>query len=190
MLGAVPVHPSESHATNTNVLDTKPIPPTAGTRLSVAVIIPQRSPPRLRRTHTNASATSSIPPSIIEVPQEASQTSSENSSNPLTNLASGNLRAFVFGDGTGSSAQANAKDAKDASKRRKPKSSMNKSGSSFVSRNVPHEFFSKRLQERSPDGVFAFANTNRAFQWLDLSNAKKACYPVLFPSELTINPYV
>jgi hypothetical protein len=29
------------------------------------------------------------------------------------------------------------------------------------------------LQDRPSDGLFAFANINRAFQWLDLSSATK-----------------
>lgn len=36
-----------------------------------------------------------------------------------------------------------------------------------------HESSSKRLADRNPDGLFAFANINRAFQWLDLSAEKK-----------------
>jgi hypothetical protein len=58
---------------------------------------------------------------------------------------------------------------KDASKRKKPKTNLVKSNSSYVSRVVPHEQMQKRLQERDPDGLFAFANINRAFQWLDLT---------------------
>lgn len=30
---------------------------------------------------------------------------------------------------------------------------------------------SKRLQERNSDGLFAFANVNRAFEWLDLGTS-------------------
>ena len=30
---------------------------------------------------------------------------------------------------------------------------------------------SKRLQERNPDGLFVFANVNRAFEWLDLGTS-------------------
>lgn len=62
---------------------------------------------------------------------------------------------------------------KDASKRRKPKNNMTKSNSSFISRVINHEALPKRLQERPRDGLFAFANINRAFQWLDLSSPTK-----------------
>jgi len=58
-------------------------------------------------------------------------------------------------------------------KRRKPKNNIVKSSSSFVSRVIMHESSNKRLADRNPDGLFAFANINRAFQWLDLSAEKK-----------------
>lgn len=62
---------------------------------------------------------------------------------------------------------------KDAGKRRKPKNNIAKSNSSFISRCIVHENLSKRLQDRPADGHFAFANINRAFQWLDLSSTQK-----------------
>ncbi|KAB8224187.1 hypothetical protein BDV33DRAFT_188456 [Aspergillus novoparasiticus] len=62
---------------------------------------------------------------------------------------------------------------KDGLKRRKPKNNIIKSSSSFVSRVITHEASSKRLNDRNPDGLFAFANINRAFQWLDLSSKNK-----------------
>jgi hypothetical protein len=65
---------------------------------------------------------------------------------------------------------------KDAGKRRKPKNNIAKSNSSFISRCIVHENMTKRLQDRPADGYFAFANINRAFQWLDLSSPLKVCY--------------
>ncbi|KAE8149826.1 hypothetical protein BDV25DRAFT_140411 [Aspergillus avenaceus] len=62
---------------------------------------------------------------------------------------------------------------KDGLKRRKPKNNIIKSSSSFVSRVITHEASSKRLNDRNQDGLFAFANINRAFQWLDLSSKQK-----------------
>lgn len=62
---------------------------------------------------------------------------------------------------------------KEGLKRRKPKNNIIKSSSSFVSRVITHESIQKRLNDRNPDGLFAFANINRAFQWLDLSSDKK-----------------
>jgi Ras family protein T1 len=63
---------------------------------------------------------------------------------------------------------------KEPLKRRKPKNNIIKSNSSFVSRVIPHDGLAKRLAERDPGGVFAFANINRAYQWLDLSSAAKS----------------
>ena len=62
---------------------------------------------------------------------------------------------------------------KDASKRRKPKNNMTKSNSSFISRVIVNEALNRRLADRPSDGLFAFANINRAFQWLDMSSEKK-----------------
>ena len=62
---------------------------------------------------------------------------------------------------------------KEGAKRRKPKNNIVKSNSSFVSRVIPHDQLAKRISERDPSGLFAFANINRAFQWLDLSSSVK-----------------
>ncbi|KAJ5899555.1 hypothetical protein N7495_004299 [Penicillium taxi] len=79
-----------------------------------------------------------------------------------------------FGDGNPALAPpAQPVKDKDVLKRRKPKNNIIKSSSSFVSRVITHETSAKRLSERDPNGVFAFANINRAFQWLDLSSAQK-----------------
>ncbi|OJJ45447.1 hypothetical protein ASPZODRAFT_144077 [Penicilliopsis zonata CBS 506.65] len=78
--------------------------------------------------------------------------------------------ATTFGEGNPALA---APVTKDPLKRRKPKSNIIKSSSSFVSRVITNELSTKRLNDRNPDGVFAFANINRAFQWLDLSSKQK-----------------
>ena len=67
-----------------------------------------------------------------------------------------------------------ANSTKEPLKRRKPKNNIIKSNSSFVSRVIPHDGLAKRLAERDAGGIFAFANINRAYQWLDLSSAAKA----------------
>jgi len=68
---------------------------------------------------------------------------------------------------------ANSKEIKDPSKRRKPKNNIVKSNSSFVSRVIPSDNLTKRLQEHDPEGLYAFVNVNRAIQWLDLSSPDK-----------------
>lgn len=86
--------------------------------------------------------------------------------------------APAFGEGNTLLTQTNPK---DAGKKKKPKTNMTKTNSSFISRVIVHETFSKRLQERPSDGVFAFANINRAFQWLDLSSGNKVGSRCLSP---------
>lgn len=76
---------------------------------------------------------------------------------------------------------------KDVNKKRKPKNNMTKSNSSFISRVIVNESLPRKLTERPSDGVFAFANINRAFQWLDMSSSSKVRYmaPVDMDDELT-----
>lgn len=84
------------------------------------------------------------------------------------------IAAPQFGDGNLALAPpAPPAKEKDAQKRRKPKNNIIKSSSSFVSRVITNETCTKRLNDRDPNGVFAFANINRAFQWLDLNSAQK-----------------
>lgn len=92
-----------------------------------------------------------------------------NSSDAPVSLGS----APAFGEGTALLAGQNPK---ESSKRKKPKNNMTKSNSSFISRVIVHETLSKRIQERPADGLYVFANINRAFQWLDLSTPNKADY--------------
>lgn len=68
--------------------------------------------------------------------------------------------------------------APEKAKQKKPKNSIGKTGSSFVSRIVAHPNLSQRLQERSSDGLYLFANINRAFLWLDMSSPIKVCKDV------------
>lgn len=58
-------------------------------------------------------------------------------------------------------------------KRRRPKNNIVKSSSSFVSRVIVNEIHARKLHERNPDGLYVFANINRAFQWLDYSSKVK-----------------
>lgn len=86
--------------------------------------------------------------------------------------ASGTFAASpAFGEGN--TLLVPASTGKEAGKRRKPKNNMTKSNSSFISRVIVHETLTKRLQDRPHDGLFAFANINRAFQWLDMSSPTK-----------------
>ncbi|CAK7219279.1 hypothetical protein SBRCBS47491_003792 [Sporothrix bragantina] len=63
-----------------------------------------------------------------------------------------------------------------ANKQRKPKNNVTKSNSSFISRVIVNDNLAKRLQERPANGIFVFANINRAFQWVDMSSDLKKDY--------------
>lgn len=172
-LATPPPHPSEAPIINPNPLATNPQPATAGTKISL-LNLDARRPPFVYR---GMSTTSLGHSSIQEHPNEddskdATLSESEgrgNSSDVSHSLAS----APAFGEGT---ALLHAANAKDAGKRKKPKNNMTKSNSSFISRVIVHETLNKRMQERAADGLYAFANINRAFQWLDMSATNKADY--------------
>lgn len=184
-LATPPPHPSEAPVHNPNPLATTISPPTAGTKLSLVILAPrQQSYPRLYRVDTTNSTRSQIPPSIKESPHESHSQASDagsHTANGFTPSPLDGVHAPAFGEGNPSLSLSNGKDAKDPSKRRKPKSNIIKSNSSFVSRVIPHESLTKRLQDHNPYGMFAFANINRALQWLDLSSPTKV---VLYRFEL------
>ncbi|KAF2650545.1 WD40 repeat-like protein [Lophiostoma macrostomum CBS 122681] len=176
-LATPPPHPSEAPVHNPNPLATTLSPPSAGTKLSLVVLAPrQHSYSRLYKLDTTTSTRSQVPPSIQESPHETNSQASDAGSHHANGVAptpSNELHAPAFGEGNPSLALLNGKEAKDPLKRRKPKSNIVKSNSSFVSRVIPHEALNKRLQEHSTDGIYAFANINRALQWLDLSSPTK-----------------
>jgi hypothetical protein len=108
---------------------------------------------------------------------------------PVRNTQPGQVdqsKVLVFGQNNPALVSANGKDIKGG--RRKPKNNIIKSNSSYVSRVIPHDALTKRLQDHSPDGLFAFANINRALQWLDLSSPTKVKIPsaIISKVELTI----
>ncbi|KAF2196181.1 WD40 repeat-like protein [Delitschia confertaspora ATCC 74209] len=182
-LSTPPPHPSEAPVHNPNPLATTISPPTAGTRLSPVIITPGlHSNPQFYGANTTNSTRSHIPPSIQESPHENHSQASDgasHSANGVTQSSLNEAHTPTFGEWNPLLATVNGKDtkdtkdAKDASKRRKPKSNIVKSNSTFVSRVIPSDSLSKRLQEHDPSGLFVFANVNRALQWLDFSAEKK-----------------
>ncbi|KAF2870173.1 WD40-repeat-containing domain protein [Massariosphaeria phaeospora] len=176
-LATPPPHPSEAPIQNPNPLATTLPPPSAGSKLSLVVLAPrQPSYSRLYKLGTTNSTRSQVPQSIQESPHETNSQGSDAGSNNGNGVAPASFEghpAPAFGQGNPSLAIVNGKDAKDPLKRRKPKSNIVKSNSSFVSRVIPHEAMSKRLQEHNPTGFYAFVNVNRAMQWLDLSSPIK-----------------
>lgn len=174
-LATPPPHPSEAPIINPNPLATTPQPATAGTKVSLLSFNSRSSALLLYRAGTNRSTGGYT--SIQEHPNESRSSgdvpgSSDGARTSLTGSAQAPMSigsAPAFGEGNSSLVSP----LKDAAKRRKPKNNIAKSNSSFISRCIVHENLTKRLQDRPADGYFAFANINRAFQWLDLSSAQK-----------------
>ncbi|ORY61238.1 WD40-repeat-containing domain protein [Pseudomassariella vexata] len=180
-LATPPPHPSEAPILNPNPLATNPQPATAGTRVSLISLDVRAPPPAFFRL----TSTTTLSPSIAEHPSEGRSsndakfssdgegrgTSLSDGAPPTSSLTAVSAPAF----GEGNTLLAPEK-TKDVNKRRKPKNNMTKSNSSFISRVIINEALTKKLSERATDGLFAFANINRAFQWLDLSSSTKADY--------------
>ncbi|KAK4166502.1 putative catabolite repression protein creC [Cladorrhinum sp. PSN259] len=175
-LATPPPHPSEAPIINPNPLATTPQPATAGTRLTLINLDVGPLPPSFYRINSRSDG---VPGSIQEHPDESqSSTEVRESTSDGGRINSSDVPPFssnapAFGEGNTLLAPVATK---DSNKKRKPKNNMSKSNSSFISRVINHETLNKRLQDRARDGLFAFANINRAFQWLDLSSSAKAEY--------------
>lgn len=160
---------------NPNPLATNPQPATAGTKLSL-VSLESRSPPFVYRGPAETALSLGGPASATADSRYSTEggMSSEDgrgtstSDAPAASVALGSAPAF--GEGNALLAPV---PTKDASKKRKPKNNVTKSNSSFISRVIVNEGLSRRLGDRPSDGIFAFANINRAFQWIDLSSPNK-----------------
>lgn len=167
-LATPPPHPSEHTTANLNPLATVPLPPTTGVKISLSRINP-RKPPHLYKISNSGSTRSNLATYSIKESEKESRSSHETSSDGLAahlaNSAAG--KPSVFGE---DNALLTPSVGRDGVKRKKPKTNIVKSNSSFISRVMPHEAMTKRIQEHNPEGLFAFANINRAFQWLDLSS--------------------
>ncbi|KAL8716059.1 MAG: hypothetical protein Q9225_006255 [Loekoesia sp. 1 TL-2023] len=166
-LATPPPHPSEHTTTNPNPLATTPVRPSTGVRISLSRINP-RKPSHLYKVANTGSTTSNLATYSIRESEKESRSSHETSSDGLAaHLANATGRTPALGEDNTLSTPALGK---DGLKRKKPKTNIVKSNSSFISRVMPHEAMTKRIQEHNPEGLFAFASINRAFQWLDLSS--------------------
>ena len=131
-----------------------------------------KAPPQLYNVESAANSLPNFSTYSIEEHEEPrkSQETNSNASNvvsePLT--ASSNGKAPAFGANNALLTTPSA--GKDPTKRKKPKTNMMKTNSTFISRMVPHEALTKRLQERDTDCILCFANINRALQWLDITS--------------------
>lgn len=180
-LATPPPHPSEAPVINPNPLATTPQPATAGTKISLLSFSSKSSAPLLYKVDTNRSIRSGgVQSSIQEHPGEGRSSADfvPGSSDGGGTSVNGSARAALsigsapaFGEGNTMLSAAST--GKNSGKRQKPKNNIAKSNSSFISRCIVNENMGKRLQDRPADGYFAFANINRAFQWLDLSSPTK-----------------
>lgn len=173
-LATPPPHPQDAPVVSSNPLATTPAPPKAGIKLSICIASPRKSHPLLHRVDTSASTKSNLGTYSIKENEKDSRSSHETNSDGATpQFSSSNTsgRTPVFGE---DNVHLTPLAGKEGLKRKKPKQSLVKSNSQFISRVIPHDQLSKRLQEHNPEGIFVFANIDRAFQWLDLSSPTPA----------------
>ena len=190
-LATPPPHPSEAPIVNPNPLATNPQPATTGTRVSLITLDSRSSPAALYKGATPAfpvnARTSTQENSIDNRFSTEGGLSSEDGRGTSVSDAPGTSSALgsapAFGEGNALLAQA---PVKDINKKRKPKNNMTKSNSSFISRVIINESLARKLTDRPSDGAFAFANINRAFQWLDLSSPTKVRAPMRLYVQATI----
>ncbi|KAJ4551207.1 hypothetical protein HRR88_008087 [Exophiala dermatitidis] len=198
-LATPPPHPSEAPVLNPNPLATGVVPPTSGVKLSLVSLNPKQvdhdlyKPPTatssllrwkslgLNNNRESKEAKESREAREREREREQHQEkesrfsmeTTSDTSNPAASANGSNKSSTVRAFGEGNAALSPVISRGDGLKRRKPKNNIIKSNSSFVSRVIPHEALPKKLAERDQGGTFAFANINRAFQWLDLSSSSK-----------------
>ena len=168
-LATPPPHPQDAPATSSNPLATTPTPPKASVKLSICITSPRKFSPPLYTLNTS-STRSTLGTYSIKENEKESRSSSEphNDGAPIpfsSNNPSG--RTPVFGE---DNVLITPHSSKEALKRKKPKTNLVKSNSQFISRVIPHDNLAKRLQEHNAEGMFVFANIDRAYQWLDLSS--------------------
>ncbi|KAI9718735.1 MAG: hypothetical protein M1812_003909 [Candelaria pacifica] len=182
-LATPPPHPSEAPlSVQPNNPLAHSVSPTAGTKLTLAVLSPRKSPALLYRINTATSARSGAGKTFhsikesSEVRSSVDGSTSDTTASPSTNDFGWGTQHTVPAFGEGNALLLPVTSGKDSIKRRKPKNNILKSNSSFISRVIQHEGISKWLQERDVDGIIAFANINRGFEWLDLSSSHKADY--------------
>ncbi|EPQ65997.1 BgtA-21101 [Blumeria graminis f. sp. tritici] len=169
--------PSEVSHLNSNPLSTNPQPETSGTKVSLLSIS------SLRMVSQPTTEIFGNLESLEEKGENQNRVKKyvQNNSGNIQRRRISPTGSVKFSQGVGSSPTSEENTilttiGRDQGKKKKPKNNIMKSNSSFISRCVVDENLNKRLQERKSDGYYAFANIDRAFQWLDLSSPQKAEY--------------
>lgn len=167
---AIPLpHPSDIPITNPNPLATTPAPPTAGVRLSLSIVSPRQAPPQLYKLSAFGGNRPDLSTYSIKESEKETRTSHDTGSDGAPQqFSSESEKAPAFGE---HNSLLNSTSGKEGLKRRKPKTNIVKSNSTFISRVIPHDSMSKRIQDHDPEALFIFLNIHRAFQWLDLSSS-------------------
>ena len=161
-LAAPPPHPQENPVVNNNPLATTPTPPRAGVKLSIGIINPGRIPSRLYKSASAGSTRTTLEACSLKEHEKESRSSHESNSD-----GRGSQKHNIFGEENALLASGSGK---EGLKRKKPKTSLVKSNSQFISRVIIHDALQKRLQEHSPEGLYIFANIDRAYEWIDMSS--------------------
>jgi len=124
--------------------------------------------PQLYKVNTFTSTSSNLATHSIKESEKESRTSNDTGSDELPqSYDTSQGKAPAFGEDKSLLAPIGGK---ENLKRKKPKTSLVKSNSSYISRVIPHESMNKRVQDHNPEGLYVFANIDRAFQWLDFSS--------------------
>lgn len=168
-LSVPPPHPQEAPSVNINPLASTLTSATAGTKLSFCIVSPHKVSPHMYKINAGGTRSNLGTYSITESEKE-SRDSHDLASNGLTGSTltpAPARRAPAFG---GDNYLLIPIGGKEGPKRKKPKSSLMKSSSTYISRVMVHEGLNKRLQDHNPEGLFVFGNVNRALSWLDLSS--------------------
>ncbi|EFZ02663.2 WD domain-containing protein [Metarhizium robertsii ARSEF 23] len=178
-LATPPPHPSEAPIVNPNPLATNPQPASVGTKMTL-VRIQSRPPPFFYRgpsatTLSLGGASSQDQSGDARYSTEGGMSSEDGRGTSTSDAPNSATLGFTPAFGEGNSLLVPSQ-TKDVNKRKKPKNNVTKSNSSFISRVIVNESLSRRMTDRPGDGIFAFANINRAFQWLDLSSPNKQDY--------------
>ncbi|CEJ91057.1 hypothetical protein VHEMI06795 [[Torrubiella] hemipterigena] len=178
-LATPPPHPSEAPIINPNPLSTDPQPASAGTKVTLMSLEPRSPPAAFAKGPTasafapDASAGAGDGSYDGRSSGDAIKSSEDSHNGTISDITRPSESAPAFGEGNTLLAAA---PLKDATKRRKPKNNVTKSNSSFISRVIINDNLSRRMAERPADGLYGFANINRAFQWLDMSSPTKNDY--------------
>ncbi|KAF8246528.1 WD domain-containing protein [Wilcoxina mikolae CBS 423.85] len=172
-LATPPPHPSEAPIINPNPLSTAPHLIVAGTKLSLVQFKDRETQPNIYRNPVVSSSrvTQDGDESRISGDTDEDSSVGRGGSGSLGSKSGGDIGHVPekFGNGNASlSVPSTGKNQK-----KKPKSNIAKSNSSFVSRIITHENLTKRLAERQSEDLMVFANINRAFCWLDMDSAIK-----------------